>query len=184
MPANPPRVHGNGCEPKNPKQRNSGKGALKTLMPLVEITGERGNKRYQVLFHGHEIWLTQTDLVALLNLVIARATLQAGFIHVARNTVYRLRHAFNHDGGGETTAALIETGANDEYRLTTARADLATHVVLRAACFEMHLRDFSEEQMTQLRGLCSVIDPPLAEPRRRKDTKKTQKRLDTATPRD
>ena len=116
------------------------------------FTGERRNDHFRIFLNGEGADLTNCTLNAVLNLVVARAQLGSGFLHVSRITICRLRQVINAvmgDGAGE---ALIETGCREEYRLALTREQVIDQVSFTPCFFELEeMRVLSKDQSEAIR---------------------------------
>ncbi len=93
--------------------------------PALVLTGERRKRQFLVRIHGQSIWLTATLFSTLCELVIGHQRTTSGFVPIARQTIYRLRKAIGHAVSDYTFDNLIESGADQEYRLCIGVDDVA-----------------------------------------------------------
>jgi hypothetical protein len=140
----------------------------KDLVPTILFTGERSHDQYRVRMFGKAARLTHSTLNALVELVIARAKLETGFVPLSRVTVSRLRRSLDYvkRSAGRT---LIETGCGEEYRLSLTKEKLAKHTAVAPSFYELvALKAISQEQADQLTSICRLLNPR----GNRKDTKR------------
>jgi hypothetical protein len=105
--------------------------------PALKLTGDRRNDRFRICLYGRPAELTGSSVYILVELILARADSETGFVPLSPVEVHRLRRALDDAGGAGSGKRLIETGAGEEYRLALAPEELAEQVVLEASFFEL-----------------------------------------------
>ena len=127
---------------------------------LLVLTGERQQGRYGVQVQGGVVPLTYGNLTALLDLLVARGSSEAGFWPVDRLVIARLRTAIDAGAGPGVGATLIETGCGEEYRLAIPAEQLATRVLISPGFWEMAQRGvLTQERCELLRKICGSLKP-------------------------
>ena len=130
----------------------------------ILITGTRVGDQFRVAVRGVAISLTFGSFKALIDLTMARANGDSGFVQIEKMTIRRLRAAldkFLGDGVGKT---LIETGSGEEYRLAIPKSKLRARVRLTACFFELaKIGLISEDDSEAMRRACGKCSRKLAE---------------------
>ena len=120
------------------------------------LTGERRNRRFLVMIYGKPVWLSSTLFACLCELLLARERTTSGFVHMPPMTIYRLRKAINRALGIMSIDDLIQTGADQEYRLNLRIAEVTldtSFVELR----DKHL--LAEQDVDHLLRSCRKVKP-------------------------
>ena len=90
---------------------------------VIRFTGQRRNRRHLVNIRGKDVWMSNALLSTLCDLLLARIRSASGFARIPRMTIYRLRKVIS-SATGRACDGLIETGAEDEYRLLDDMTDV------------------------------------------------------------
>ena len=83
---------------------------------VFRLTGDRRDRHYLIMVDDVEVCLPHAILSAFCELLVGRVRNTRGFVTISRMTTYRLRKTIN-DQFGRALEHLIETGADEEYRL-------------------------------------------------------------------
>lgn len=119
---------------------------------IIAFTGERRNGLFKVLVSGKVIELSRVTLNVLIDLVLARAASETGYLQARPVIIFRLRKAIDEAVVSGAGHALIETGGTHEYRLTIPRNRLSDQVDV-APCFVelVAIGAVSESQASEIR---------------------------------
>jgi len=127
--------------------------------PLVLVlTGKRHRARIEARLHGQAVRLSCSSFQLLLDLVLALANTETGYVNIHPTSICRLRKAIDAILGEGSAARWIETGMSQEYRLTIPREEMAVQIALTPCFFELvDLKVVTEEQAEELRELVRVL---------------------------
>jgi hypothetical protein len=127
---------------------------MKKPNPTITFDGDRHNDHFEVSLFGEKILLPCAPFRTFVDLVIARAESETGFLRKNPVTIRRLRKAIDEaikPGAGKT---LIETGSGKEYRLTIAKETIGQEVHFEPGFFELEgLKVISKRQVDCIRAL-------------------------------
>lgn len=127
---------------------------------VLFLSGQREHDHYQVGLRRKTVNLRHAELLALIDLILARANSDVGFVKIPSLVIFRLRRAMDKAAGKGAGAALIETGCAEEYRLTMPRAELKKLVAVDPTFFELEgLKVISAEQAKELRPFLRSKNP-------------------------
>jgi hypothetical protein len=120
---------------KNNRQKTAG--GEGTSLPTITFNGDRHNGHFEVRILGRTTLLPCALFRTLIDLVIARAETETGFLPENPVTIRRLRQAIDQAVKPGTGKTLIETGSGEEYRLTIPKEEILQEVAFERGFFEL-----------------------------------------------
>ena len=125
---------------------------------VILFTGERHNNHFEVCVLGRKVLLSLAMLRTLVDLLIARANTEIGFLAQSPVTSRRLRRTIDQAVKPGTGKSLIETGSGQEYRIALARETVDEAVMTAPGFFELvSLKVISSQQAAQLRRITKPL---------------------------